>query len=139
MAVWQTPKTDWTAQDYVNHADYERIAGNIMYLYELAQPLYPELDISELPRPEETALGDIMDWLKAAKIEDGTELIALETYVPSDYEWMSRYAVEPNAPAWSYVELNIIERDLKRMKDMLDGQKAGQRVLAFELGGEQYG
>lgn len=138
MAIWQAPKTDWTAQDYVNYEDYERIAGNLMYLYELARQLYPEM--GALPEPQEMALGDIMDWQAASRIEDGTMQIALDTYRLSDYEELSRYAAEgPNAPAWSYVELNIIERDLKRMKDMLDGQKAGQRVLAFELGGEQYG
>lgn len=141
MAVWQTPKTDWAPDDYVNIEDYERIAGNIMYLYELAQPLYPELDISALPRPGETAPGDIMDWMKAARIESGTMQIAETTFRPSDYEELSRYAADigPNAPAWSYVELNIIERDLMRMKNILDSQAAGRAVLAFELGGGTFG
>ena len=138
MAIWQAPKTDWTAQDYVNYEDYERIAGNLMYLYELARQLYPET--GALPQPQEMALGDIMDWQAASRIEDGTMQIALSTYLLSDYEELSRYAAEgPNAPAWSYVERNIIERDMKRMKDMLDGQRAGQRVLAFEVGGEWFG
>ena len=57
MAIWQAPKTDWTAQDYVNYEDYERIAGNLMYLYELARQLYPEM--GTLPEPQEMALGDI--------------------------------------------------------------------------------
>lgn len=35
--MWQEPKTDWSADDYINIADYNRIIGNIAYLHDLQQ------------------------------------------------------------------------------------------------------
>ena len=41
--------------------------------------------------------------------------------------------------AWTYEDLNIIERDIKRLKEMLEAQKANRAHLALELGGVQFG
>lgn len=39
--TWITPKTDWTADDYYNLEDAQRIAGNIMHLKDMAAEIYP--------------------------------------------------------------------------------------------------
>lgn len=35
--AWQTPKTDWSAPDGVSNVDMNRIEGNILEVYEMAQ------------------------------------------------------------------------------------------------------
>lgn len=46
--MWQEPKTDWSADDYINIADYNRIIGNIAYLHDLQQELYKPVPYTEL-------------------------------------------------------------------------------------------
>lgn len=42
------PKTDWTAEDYFNTTDYERIVGNIIETQDFASSLYSGYDIAEM-------------------------------------------------------------------------------------------
>lgn len=40
--AWQTPKTNWQPTDYISYDDYNRIAGNLMYLVKLGNKIgYP--------------------------------------------------------------------------------------------------
>ena len=107
---------------------------------ELALALYPAADIAAAWRePASMSLGDVMDWAKAAIIEGNVISLAEATFRLSDYERLARYASGANSPAWSWAELRVIERDILRLKNMLDGQTAGRKRLAFELGGVQFG
>ena len=45
---WITPKIDWTADDYYNLEDAQRIAGNIAYLKDMAAEIYPSSEIKLL-------------------------------------------------------------------------------------------
>ena len=56
---WQTPKTDWQirydengryAGDYFEAEDYQRIAGNIEYLRQMARELYTLVPLPALPQ-----------------------------------------------------------------------------------------
>ena len=48
--AWVNPKTNWTANDYYNIEDAERIINNIEYLRERAKQLYPSEIVGFLPR-----------------------------------------------------------------------------------------
>ena len=36
--AWTTPKTNWTASDYFNYSDFNRIKNNIVYLAAMPNP-----------------------------------------------------------------------------------------------------
>lgn len=46
--MWQTPKTNWQANDYFNISDYNRIKGNLNAIKELASTLWDKVDFSEM-------------------------------------------------------------------------------------------
>lgn len=51
MGLWQEPKTNWSgaSDEFFNvQPDYQRIKGNIEYLYELSLKLFPTYTIYEL-------------------------------------------------------------------------------------------
>lgn len=45
---WQEPKTDWTADDRMNYQDYNRIKGNLEYLWEEACGMYGEFAVTDM-------------------------------------------------------------------------------------------
>ena len=48
MAEWIKPKTNWSADDFFNADDYNRIKNNLDYLYELYLPLFPNVTQQEM-------------------------------------------------------------------------------------------
>lgn len=42
--MWEEPKTDWVATDYVNIVDYNRIINNILHIYDMAEALFKSIE-----------------------------------------------------------------------------------------------
>ena len=132
--AWITPKTDWLSSDYFNVEDYNRIRGNIQYVYEYALRLYKVFGIDVM---QERTLGGAVAAELLNDVENNLDKIAENTYNLIEYRPSKSF--EPGQAAWNYDDLNRIERNLLLIITMLESQEAGLKRLAFELGGVQFG
>lgn len=132
--AWITPKTDWLSSDYFNVEDYNRIRGNIQYVYEYALRLYKIFGIDVM---QERTLGDAVAAELLNAVENNLDKIVENTYNLIEYRPSKSF--EPGQAAWNYDDLNRIERNLLLINTMLESQEAGLKRLAFELGGVQFG
>jgi hypothetical protein len=139
MSTWTEPKTDWVATDYFNLSDYTRITGNLNYIHDLASSFYKTgYDKGAWESPYSVSKGSAFSYMAARRIENDVINMADATFWVSDYEELKHHA-GLKSMAWTYEDLNIIERDMKRLKEMLEAQKANRAHLALELGGVQFG
>ena len=46
--MWQTPKTDWKASDFMNIEDYNRIKNNLNELRDMSRELWKEFPFEEM-------------------------------------------------------------------------------------------
>ncbi len=126
---WQEPKTDWTADDLMNYQDYNRIKGNLEYLWEEACELYGKFPLTDMgPDISETDPWRVR-YFNA--IESNVDEINRHIFT-QDYG--IRQTFYENGPFMRYSELKRIEGAILGMKQMIDGAKAGRRRLAFRLG-----
>ena len=132
--AWQTPKTDWAGTDYFNlDPDYNRISGDIEYLQDFSERLYPafslvpmgEYDYEDFPYP--SFLNNIVG---------NAESLADNTVKPLGWREMRTYAA--NEPGWNQDDLNIIEGNLGLLYQSLHGQWNLLPMLEFELGGSEF-
>lgn len=127
---WKEPKTDWTADDRMNYQDYNRIKGNLEYLWEEASSMYGEFAVADMGE-------DIDSYAESWKVryfnafESNIDEINRHIFT-QDYG--IRQTFYENGPFIRYSELNRIERAILGMKQMIDGAKAGRSRLAFHLG-----
>ena len=131
---WTEPKTNWTADDRLNAADYNRIKNNLTYLHELGTELYPSFSIADLGADK-----DVTGHYFAKEfndLEDSLDLINSKTY-PRDYGNKQSFA--DNGPFIRYEELNRIESAILGIYNTLTSQKAGVNRLAFTLGIKRIG
>lgn len=139
MSTWTEPKTDWVATDYFNLSDYTRIKNNLNYIHDLASSFYKTgYDKGAWSAPYSMNKGNAFTYVAAMCIENDVIEMANATFWVNDYENIKHHAGR-KAMAWTYEDLNIIERDIKRLKEMLEAQKANRAHLALELGGVQFG
>lgn len=131
--AWVTPKTDWKAQDWFNIEDYWRITGNIRYLHEYAQALWPPFEMGGTVAAD---IGEISSANMLNRVEEDIQRLADNTFRLAAFEGGKAFAA--NSPAWNWEDLNRIENNLLRLYYMLTGQARNRRVLAFELGGVQF-
>ena len=107
---WTTPKTNWQSGDFFSYVDYNRITGNIEYLY---------AEIGETPTGTYTVM-DITGYLLAPDYNPvGVDVINLYNWfgLPDDYfiEWKDIYSLP-----WTSNELNAIEGRLLKCKTAID-------------------
>lgn len=130
MAIWQTPKTDWTASDRMNYRDYNRIRNNIMYLKDEAAEMFGNFDIEdmgqEIESPEENWKVKYFN-----AFEENVDIIN-KNMMSKDYGFKQTFY--PNGIFIGYAELNRIEGAILGMKSTIDGIIAGRRRLTFRLG-----
>ena len=101
---WVTPKTDWTADDYFNVADWDRIRGNLEFLHDFVCNFFSRFDIAP------TATKTVKSWLYASDlnaIESNLEIIN-NLSVRIDIGETKTFV--DNGHSIDYVELNRIER-----------------------------
>ena len=127
--AWITPKTDWVETDFINTSDYNRIAGNLNYIEELANVLYTVQDTEELSDDKVYSDLPFTDLYNA--VENNLEKINQYTYA-FDIGDTKTFVV--NQPYIDYVELNRIESWTLRIKLTLEAQKENKPRLAFTLG-----
>lgn len=132
--AWQTPKTTWENNEVFEVAlDYERIRGNINYLHELAEQLYPPFSLDTMADAPATGFP-YPNWLNT--VVDNTGKLARETLTPSDFLEMARY--KGNAPGWDADDLNRIESNHQLLYGIFKGTIELLPKLSFEIGGSEF-
>jgi hypothetical protein len=137
MSVWQAPKTNWQNGDYFNLSpDYQRIKGNIEYLYEISQLLYPSYKMYELymytidqfPRADffNTIVYDI-DLINSNTLGKNNPLFkTMRTYVS-------------NGTIWDKDDLNIIEENTKMLfRELKEKHYDNVPRLSIKLGAKKF-
>ncbi len=137
--TWQTPKTDWQARydsegryagDYFNASDYVRIKNNLTVLKTKVEDLYAKkVALPDIPTAttesyyterEINALERGVDSIRESSFDPG---------LPATKIWYG------NSTAPLAEDYNRIESCCLRLNNMLEGQSAARRKLAFTLGG----
>ncbi|MBO5198066.1 MAG: hypothetical protein J6B85_06040 [Lachnospiraceae bacterium] len=133
--MWQMPKTDWAPNvDYFNVEDYNRIKGNLDYLYELALSMYPGLHWEDMGADKTyTDYGFYADEIN--RFESNIEHICADTY-PFPVGDMRTY--EANQPFIDWKELNRIESACLMLYEYLSGQNAGRARLSLVPGRRRF-
>lgn len=117
MSVWQEPKTNWKDGDYFNLSpDYQRIKGDIEYLYDISLLLYPTYKLYEL------GMYTIDQFPKADffnTIVYNIDLINKNTLQKKNPLYKTMRTYTPNGVIWSKDDLNTIEENLKMFYEEL--------------------
>lgn len=127
--MWIEPKANWSATDYINTEDYNRIKNNLAELREMAICLYPEFSIAV--NPDKTR-SDYPYADEINQLEENLETIRSHTYL---FQTGPRQTYYDNQPYIDWQELNRLESACKLIHDNLQGQAEGKRRLSFRLGG----
>lgn len=141
--IWITPKTDWACHydnlgrytgDYFNKEDWRRIIGNLLYLKSLAYEMYPVFEFRDMGDVKEYPDYPYAEEWNA--VEDNIDLLISNTY--QFYAGEKRSFFE-NSYFPDYAELNRIESTSLKIYEILKGQYDSLPVLAFTLGGDEFG
>lgn len=139
---WQTPKTDWQirydengryAGDYFEAEDYQRIAGNIEYLQQLAQELYALAPAAALPKITSASFAYAEDM---NALENGLEDLLQASFLPAGTPPFSVW--KGNAPGPGPEDLNRLENICAVTRENLTSQAQARQRLAITLGGVQF-
>lgn len=124
---WTTPKTNWQSGDFFSYVDYNRITGNIEYLY---------TEIGETPTGTYTVM-DITGYLLAPDYNPvSADVINLYNWlglsdVYDPIEWKDIYSMP-----WTSKELNAIEGLLDLCKTAIDN--GAEPINRIYCGDETY-
>lgn len=130
--VWQTPKVDWSAADYLNKEDYNRWINNIEYLHNRSKEVSAGFDMLPMVRKsyEDYPYADEMN-----AIEDNLYALSQAMYPYSTTVKKTYYA---NQPMPNYRDFNRIESLLLERYELLQGQIKGRKTLSFVFGGGEF-
>lgn len=131
---WIQPKKDWKPSDYINIEDWRRIMGNLCYLKELADKMYPIV-----PWVDMGGIKVYSDWPQASEwdaVEANLESLKKYTYPLGPGRAMSFY---PGGNMIDFIELNRIETSIEKFYIGLTSQYENIKVLPFILGGDEFG
>ncbi len=139
--AWQTPKTDWKTQydaagrytgDYFEAADYKRIIGNLEYLQNLRNTLWPDLSLG--------FMGEVTqaDFAFASDFNLGEENLQKLVASSADPGIGPVCRWEGNGPSPTAADLNRIESGVLALYQMLQQQKQARPKLAFGLNRREF-
>lgn len=133
MSIWQEPKTNWKNNDYFNLSpDYQRIKGNIEYLYELSLKMYAPYSIYNL------LSYTINDFPKSDffnNIVYDIDMINKNTLGPDNPLYATMRSYTPNGKIWTYEDLNTIESNVAMLYNELQVKRYDNiPKLSFTLG-----
>lgn len=144
--AWTTPKTDWTAETFINSADVNRWINNLNYLRDLASYLYTT-KINYLTTQEKPIVGSSQ--VSYFYIDEELHLYADEmnefesklTEINNgtlSYDIGSEKTYRDNGYMPDFAELNRIESAMLRLYTEMTIQHDNcLDRLAFTLGGER--
>ena len=140
---WITPKTDWEIKppdengryngDWFNISDYNRITGNIEYLYQLSQQLYLPFSIETMP---DQSYDDDLYAETINSIENNIQALIEHTWqypnAPQSKQWSS------NGHTPTVDDLNRIEGVCLTLYNAFVQQADAKPKLSFQLNGGEF-
>lgn len=138
---WQTPKTDWRIQydaagrytgDHFEAADYNRIIGNLEYLQNLRNTLWPSLSLGFMGEVTQADFAFASDF---NLLEENLQKLVASSADPGIgplHRW------EGNGDSPTAADLNRIEGGMLALYQMLQQQKNAQPKLAFGLNRREF-
>lgn len=126
---WETPKTDWTADDRFDAPNYNRIKNNLNFLHAMAQGLYREFAIEDMGSDKDYSSFYYADEINM--LANNLEVINSNVY-PLDIGKKTVYV--QNQAFIGFADLNRIESATLRIYVLLQEQKANKARLIFRLG-----
>lgn len=133
---WQTPKTDWKTQydaagrytgDYFEAADYNRIVGNLEYLQNLRNTLWPVLSLGFMGKMTQADFAFASDF---NLVEENLQKLVASSVDPG-IGLFRRW--EGNGASPTAADINRIEGGMLALCQMLQQQKDARPKLAFGL------
>lgn len=131
--AWSTPKTNWTATDSFNIADYNRIKNNLQYLHDESESIYGEYDIIDMGSDISSYAG-YWDVTKFNAFEQNLNTINEHMIDANIGQPMTFY---PNGVFIGFAELNRIENATLTLKATIDGWYEAMAMLPFRLGAKR--
>ena len=129
--MWQQPKTDWTAEDFFNIEDYNRIKGNLNEIRQQALLLWPDFEFEEMGEDKTYQdYGFYADEIN--RFEANVDHICDGTFPFSVGERQTFYE---NQPFIDWKELNRIEEACRLIYSNIQSRYSGRKTLAFTLNG----
>lgn len=130
VMAWIEPKTDWAESDRFNIGDYNRLKGNLIFLHEQAEELYPRFQIADMGA-DKNSYADYFYADEFNKFEENLETINESIFTQA---LGVRQTFFDNGVFIQYDELNRLESGMLKIYELLNRQKIGQRRLSFRLG-----
>lgn len=131
--AWSTPKTDWSATDSFNIADYNRIKNNLQYLHDESEIIYGEYSIVDMGSDIASYAG-YWDVAKFNAFENNLQTINEHMINASIGTKMTFYE---NGTFIGFAELNRIESATVTLKSIIDGWYEARTALPFRLGAKR--
>lgn len=129
---WKEPRTDWTADDYFEYYDYNRIIGNIFFLNRFMRFLFLPFDIMDMG--EDKNYESMIYAREFNAIEDNLQIINQKTY---QFDISEKKIWKPNKPTPTFEDFNRIESICLKLQKQAKADYDALPVLAFTLGGEK--
>lgn len=138
--AWQEPKTNWSAQDAFNYKDYNRIKNNLIHLHEQVCEEWGNFRIEDMGEdliaPENVEANTptekfMYDAMRFNAFEANVDTIN-QNMLTKDYGFRQTFYYNGAFPKPE--EFNRIEKASLRMKQIIEGKKAGKIRLPFRLG-----
>ena len=139
---WQTPKTNWKVEfdntgeyigDYFEASDYQRIKGNLEYLFDLSDSIGAHVTRVAIPNITTESFGMASAINALERSLDALVDASYDPGIPDRKTWYGNSA----APLAS--DLNRIESSCLMLNNSLTAWKNAIPRLAFVLGGVQFG
>ena len=129
--MWQQPKTDWTAEDFFNIEDYNRIKGNLNEIRTQALLLWPDFPFEEMGEDKTYQdYGFYADEIN--RFEANVDHICDGTF---SFAVGERQTFYENQPFIDWQELNRIEEACRLIYSNIQSRYSGRKTLAFTLNG----
>lgn len=132
--MWQTPKTDWKADDFFNIGDYNRIKGNLNEIRSQALTLWPDFSWDEMGS-DKTYLDYGFHADEINRFESNVDHICTGTF---PFAVGSRQTFYDNQPFIDWRELNRIEEACRLMYSNVQSRITGRRSLPIILNGGDF-
>lgn len=129
MSTWITPKIDWVSTDFFNIQDYNRIKGNLLYLQDMLNKLFPRTDYDDMGEDKQY-VSDIYA-REFNTLESNLSALNLDTYNLSIGE-QSTYVGNGTTPL--FAELNRIEGAMLSLYNRANTDIAIMPRYSFRLG-----
>jgi hypothetical protein len=126
---WVEPKTDWTADDYFNIEDYNRIINNLRDLHKRSVKFVTPYSIE--------SLGDNKDYSSMIYAREINQIENVLSYVNAHtflFDIGDTTIYKDNGHTPTYEEFNRIESAMAEINNVIERYEQGLRKIPFRLG-----